>query len=934
MPFVKRERKYYKYDTENYTLPTMTSNTAPEGVVESNVSVSGAYADNPYSLFFNGKTDINAYANGSLRYIKYTFKNLLYPDTYTFNCSFGINSNVTVYKHQWEVIYEDDTAEEIVNDIDLEKNVTKVFTPTFTATKCIKAIKLNLHVYAPSDQNCYVSFGSLSLTAQGKDTNTVKIITNTSEVNLNGEDVWEDWKQPVLSSAGVLGGSNFAISSSSQYDSDHPNWGAFDGSDSSEWESSNSVKLPHWISWYNPNKLRISRLDLINGNNSYLTKAMLQGSNDYSKWNDIQEITNNVGTGGKWFADISSDTGYLYHRLYITGVSNNSYVDIAKIGITAQQLKAVGGTIEDADYYVDRNKLYQLVTKKRTYYKYGTKLNATVVGNFARINKGVASGFSKSQYLVLPNNFDVAGGRTWEMLYKFTTGSDVSTGQTLTGTNYYRFDPVCIFLEDAKFGLDFCSGTGTNIFSKTGAYKVLPNTDYWIKVSFDGSKYALAYSLDGVDYIEDISYATTKVVYSQPLTIGIQCASNNGSFSSPFLGTIDLYQSYININGERWWSGDSYTKVGSWIDEGVVSGFTSSNYTRLPFTFEGGYYNNWELVTKIKVNSYSSGPAILCVNSSYGIFNYAITTSGRVQLALSTSTDSFNICDDTGEKVLDLNTWYWYKAEFTGTAYNTYWSTDGKTWNLDSSVQKSTKLGSISALNFGVRTRNNDQILDGYIDMQETYFKANGVNVWHGTKVVSSTEADADYYTDNIINHSLITSETKYYKYTYQDFVQPILTADGALGGKSFACFAGTYAGNNPVYYAFDGSTTTAWCSNVLNTQDYIGFYNPKPLIVKNIKCTNYNWITGKWEVYGSNRNSGYELLATGTNTVNTNGSTIDMDLSSNNKAFKYYKIVCLTTLANQRVGMGEITITAQEQIPVESTSSDYDYYERKTKMY
>lgn len=194
------------------------------------------------------------------------------------------------------------------------------------------------------------------------------------------------------------------------------------------------------------------------------------------------------------------------------------------------------------------------VKRHRTYYKYGTEPNVTVVGS-PTINEGVVSGFSASNYLVLPENFDVTGGKTWQMFYKIRTGSDVKSIQSVTGTNYYRYDPVAILVESSKFELDICSATGTTLFNKAGTYTVLPNTDYWIKMSFDGAKYTFDYSLDGISYINDISYSSTTSVYSQPLAIGIQCASSNGSFSSPWLGSIDLSQSYIKINGKEWWHG-------------------------------------------------------------------------------------------------------------------------------------------------------------------------------------------------------------------------------------------------------------------------------------------------------------------------------------------------------------------------------------------
>ena len=167
--------------------------------------------------------------------------------------------------------------------------------------------------------------------------------------------------------------------------------------------------------------------------------------------------------------------------------------------------------------------------------------------------------------------------------------------------------------------------------------------------------------------------------------------------------------------------------------------------------------------------------------------------------------------------------------------------------------------------------------------------------------------------------------ERKYYKYQYQEFVQPVLTANGTLGGSNFAV-RDNY-NTTVAFQAFDNSLTTAWFSSAVNGVDYLIFYNPIPLIVTNINCYNYQWITGKWEVYGSNDNTSYELLATGTNTLNTNGSNFDINLSSNTKAFKYYKINCLTNLANLRVGFGELTITATEQTVIDGTASNYDFY-------
>lgn len=556
------------------------------------------------------------------------------------------------------------------------------------------------------------------------------------------------------------------------------------------------------------------------------------------------------------------------------------------------------------DYYEDKNKLYQLAKVKRSYYKYGTEPNATVVGSFARLDKGVASGFSAGNYITTPELFNPQNYDTWEMSFDVTTSSDVTTPQAIKGDSGNGVGSL-LQIESGLFGFigDTDNSWQWNIKLETGKI-VQPNTKYTVKIVFTGSEYHMY--INGTLMVSQSS--SSKIKTDSPNTkIG------QGTLDArPWLGSIDLSQSYININGERWWSGDSYTKVGGWFEDGVVSGFSSSNYTRLPFTFEGGSYNNWELVTKIKVNSYNSTPAILCVNSSYGIFNYSVQSSGRVQLALSTNTDSFNICNDTGEKVLDLNTWYWYKAEFTGTVYNTYWSTDGKVWNLDSSVQNSTKLGNISALNFGIRTKNNDQILDGSIDMQETYFKANGVDVWHGTKAVELNVNGSD---------------------VYQDWQQPILTANGTLGGDEFAVYCDKASSSYPIYKAFDGSSSNF--TDIAHPDSNVVIYNPKPLKVTTIKIANRSdvevtAVTG-YTIYGSNDNSSWEELVSGTNDITSKGSVWDIDLSSNTKGFKYYKIdITSAYISTGTYQIAEITLIAQKLKAIGGTIEDADYHTDK----
>ena len=185
--------------------------------------------------------------------------------------------------------------------------------------------------------------------------------------------------------------------------------------------------------------------------------------------------------------------------------------------------------------------------------------NANIIGSLT-VNGSVLRGFSDTNYLTVSSNFDVSSGRTWEMVYKVITGSDVTTGQTICGhTGSSNGDPIALVVNDSKFMISLCSSSSVYIKQDGfGTYTVLANTNYWLKFTFNGSKYVLSYSLNGVDYIQDIVVESTTSVYTSDLVIGRQ---QGGSSEFPWLGSIDLKDCYVNVSGKRLWSGVNTIKV-------------------------------------------------------------------------------------------------------------------------------------------------------------------------------------------------------------------------------------------------------------------------------------------------------------------------------------------------------------------------------------
>ena len=179
--------------------------------------------------------------------------------------------------------------------------------------------------------------------------------------------------------------------------------------------------------------------------------------------------------------------------------------------------------------------------------------NFTNVGGVTiNYTTNVASGFSTTKYLILPKNFNPQSN-SWEVVYKIKTGSDINTNQFISGSTTTNYDPLGIIINDGKFKISiYCGQTQV---TDTGTYSLSTNTIYWVRTKFDGTKYTLEYSTDGLNYTLDISINSTLTVESQNVALGIQSYSAEILQDLPFLGSIYLAESYININGQRWWIG-------------------------------------------------------------------------------------------------------------------------------------------------------------------------------------------------------------------------------------------------------------------------------------------------------------------------------------------------------------------------------------------
>lgn len=145
-------------------------------------------------------------------------------------------------------------------------------------------------------------------------------------------------------------------------------------------------------------------------------------------------------------------------------------------------------------------------------------------------------------------------------------------------------------------------------------------------------------------------------------------------------------------------------------------------------------------------------------------------------------------------------------------------------------------------------------------------------------------------------------------------FSQPTLSMNGTLGGSSFAVYASCeYSSDYAAYKAFDSNTTGTWWGTPDGTYPltYI-FYNPVALKVSNLAITNqpYPKSLGSYVVYGSNDNSNWTALTSGTNTNATASSTWNIPIPTASQGFYlYYKIYSSTV--NTQGGIAYLAISA-----------------------
>lgn len=189
--------------------------------------------------------------------------------------------------------------------------------------------------------------------------------------------------------------------------------------------------------------------------------------------------------------------------------------------------------------------------------------NVNIVGSLTNNNE-VLSGFSASNYAKLPAPFSPSN-KNWEVVVPVTTTSSFVECDFFASVINGDFGIHVQFHTNGKLALYLSSnGTSHDIASKVaGASTLLGNTKYWIKIAFSGTSYNVYSSTTGEFNGEEITEITVKSsAVLCTMTTTVLGRNPNPAVPHAFNGSIDLNGCYINIDGQRWWSGKTERRAG------------------------------------------------------------------------------------------------------------------------------------------------------------------------------------------------------------------------------------------------------------------------------------------------------------------------------------------------------------------------------------
>jgi len=237
-------------------------------------------------------------------------------------------------------------------------------------------------------------------------------------------------------------------------------------------------------------------------------------------------------------------------------------------------------------------------------------IDAEIVGTLTVADNGDVSGFGNSNYLLFPGDLDMTGVNSFEIGVAFTLKLDESVIYLLSENPVSTLSDKHLTFMTQSTGLRFDINDGSNYQTLEGTTRLLRNTKYYAKLTYDGTNYTLSLSTDGINYTTEATavaqYIPGKITYEYLI-----------GRASSLIEYLHLSDYYIKKNGILVWqgmdapglhqrvakgheviefqpptSGNNYTwyrkYADGWIEQG---GITTAQTINLPITMADANYH-------------------------------------------------------------------------------------------------------------------------------------------------------------------------------------------------------------------------------------------------------------------------------------------------------------------------------------------------------
>lgn len=166
------------------------------------------------------------------------------------------------------------------------------------------------------------------------------LVLNTSmtkSIGISGEPI--PWTQPILSSRGTLGGSDYACIASSE---EYPVYYAFNGNSSDYWGPS-SPSVPQYVIFYSPTPIKLTSVyfDFKEPREVY-SSGTIEASNDNSTYTQVGSFSGNSSVGLTVYLDTKGNY-YKYYKYNFTARAGSYWgkANITQAGTVAAKVKTV-----------------------------------------------------------------------------------------------------------------------------------------------------------------------------------------------------------------------------------------------------------------------------------------------------------------------------------------------------------------------------------------------------------------------------------------------------------------------------------------------------------------------------------------------------------------------------------------------------------------